>query len=87
MPKSNLSTHLLTTKQIRKIQEYAERERLNNRRAAHADDDEDDDDDNEVEVVTRKKVIPVKRNAGIGPPATPRKKNGKSTSHSFNLIL
>ena len=87
MPKSNLSTHGLTPKQIRKIQEHAERERMKNRQAGHADDDEDDDDDNEVEVVTSKKVILVKRKAGMGPPATPRKKNGKSTSHSFNMIL
>ena len=86
MPKSNLSTHMLAAKQIGKIQEHAERERIKNRQAGHADDDEDDDNNIEVEVVTSKKVIPVKCTVGIGPPAIPRKKHSMCTSHSFNMI-
>jgi len=78
MPKSNLSTYGLTPKQIRTILEHAERERIKNKQASHADDNEDDDDNNEVEVVTSKKVIPLKRRGGMGPPATPKKKNGRA---------
>jgi len=78
MPKSNLSTYGLTLKQIQKILEHAERERMKNKQASHMDDNEDDDDDNEVDVVTSKKVISLKCRGGMGPPATPKKKNGRA---------